>query len=101
VKVSGPAIILNDTQTVVLHPQNTATILKSHILYVALFEFENQQLKPDSIDVGLGPRKDIHITSVNPIQLSIFSHRFMGIAEQMCRALQQTAVSVSIKERLE
>jgi 5-oxoprolinase (ATP-hydrolysing) len=34
VKVSGPAIILDNTQTVVLHPQNTATILKSHILYV-------------------------------------------------------------------
>lgn len=54
-----------------------------------------------SVDVGLGPRKDIDLTSVNPIQLSIFSHRFMGIAEQMCRALQKTAVSVSIKERLE
>jgi len=54
-----------------------------------------------SIDVGLGPKKAIDLISVDPIQLSIFSHRFMGIAEQMCRALQKTAVSVSIKERLE
>ena len=54
-----------------------------------------------SIDVGLGPRKGIDLTSVDPIQLSIMSHRFMGIAEIMCRALQKTAVSVSIKERLE
>lgn len=30
--VSGPAIILDKTQTVVLHPQNVARILKSHIL---------------------------------------------------------------------
>ncbi|WWD16936.1 hypothetical protein CI109_101368 [Kwoniella shandongensis] len=84
-KVPGPAIILDNTQTIVLHPQNTARILKSHVF----------------IDVGLGPRKAIDLQSVDPIQLSIFSHRFMGIAEQMCRALQKTAVSVSIKERLE
>lgn len=30
--VSGPAIILDNTQTVVLHPQNKARILRSHIL---------------------------------------------------------------------
>ena len=54
-----------------------------------------------SIDVGLATRKGIDISSIDPILLSIFSHRFMGIAEIMCRALQKTAVSVSIKERLE
>ncbi|ORY25472.1 putative cytoplasm protein [Naematelia encephala] len=84
-KIAGPAIILDNTQTVVLHPQNSARILRSHIF----------------IDVGLGPRKAIDLSSVDPIQLSIFSHRFMGIAEQMCRALQKTAVSVAIKERLD
>lgn len=30
--VSGPAIILDNTQTIVLHPQNTASILRSHVL---------------------------------------------------------------------
>ncbi|WVF66760.1 hypothetical protein IAT40_001502 [Kwoniella sp. CBS 6097] len=84
-KIAGPAIILDNTQTIVLHPQNEARILRSHVF----------------IDVGLGPRKEIDLESVDPIQLSIFSHRFMGIAEQMCRALQKTAVSVSIKERLD
>lgn len=84
-KILGPAIILDDTQTIVLHPQNVARILRNHVF----------------IDVGLGPRKAIDIASVDPIQLSIFSHRFMGIAEQMCRALQKTSVSVAIKERLE
>ena len=83
--VPGPAIILDNTQTIVIHPQNTARILKSHVI----------------IDVGLGPRKEIDLTSVDPIQLSIFSHRFMGIAEQMCRSLQKTAVSLAIKERLD
>lgn len=62
---------------------------------IALFLTDNR------IDVGLGPRKVIDVKVVDPILLSIFSHRFMGIAEQMCRALQKTAVSVAIKERLE
>ena len=84
-RVSGPAIVLDATQTIILHPANTATVLKSHVI----------------IDVGLGPKPKIATDKVDPIQLSIFSHRFMGIAEQMCRALQKTAVSIQIKERLE
>lgn len=31
-EVSGPAIILDNTQTIILHPQNSATILKSHVM---------------------------------------------------------------------
>jgi 5-oxoprolinase (ATP-hydrolysing) len=34
---------------------------------------------------------------VDSIQLSIFSHRFMSIAEQMGRILQRTAISTNIK----
>ena len=37
----------------------------------------------------------------DPVQLSIFAHRFMGIAEQMGRTLARTAISVNIKERLD
>uniref|UniRef100_F6XQF8 5-oxoprolinase, ATP-hydrolysing n=1 Tax=Macaca mulatta TaxID=9544 RepID=F6XQF8_MACMU len=40
-------------------------------------------------------------TQLDPIQLSIFSHRFMSIAEQMGRILQRTAISTNIKERLD
>jgi 5-oxoprolinase (ATP-hydrolysing) len=36
-------------------------------------------------------------TDVDPIQLSIFSHRFMSIAEQMGRILQRTSISTNIK----
>lgn len=35
--------------------------------------------------------------SVDTIQLSIFSHRFMSIAEQMGRVLQRSAISTNIK----
>ena len=30
--IAGPAIILDNTQTIVLHPQNKATILRSHVM---------------------------------------------------------------------
>lgn len=83
--VTGPAIILDTTQTLLIHPNNFATILPDHVI----------------IDVGLGPRKAISTEIVDPIQLSIFSNRFMSIAERMGRSLQRTAVSLQIKERLD
>lgn len=39
--------------------------------------------------------------SADPIMLSLFANRFMSIAEAMGRALQQTAISTNIKERLD
>ncbi|KAF4458268.1 hydantoinase B oxoprolinase [Fusarium albosuccineum] len=38
---------------------------------------------------------------IDPIQLSVFGHRFMSIAEQMGRSLEKTSVSINIKERLD
>lgn len=32
--VPGPAIMLDKTQTILLHPQNVARVLRSHVLYV-------------------------------------------------------------------
>ena len=40
-------------------------------------------------------------TEVDSVQLSVFAHRFMGIAEQMGKTLQRTSVSTNIKERLD
>ena len=37
----------------------------------------------------------------DPVLVSLYSNRFMGIAEQMGRTLQRTAVSTNIKERLD
>src|SRR5205085_7783818 len=40
-------------------------------------------------------------TTVDPVMLEIFNNLFMSIAEQMGLALQNTAYSVNIKERLD
>jgi len=52
-----------------------------------------------------GPRGADHRATddavVDPVRLELFNHRFMGIAEAMGVALQSTASSVNIKERLD
>src|SRR4029079_12207592 len=40
-------------------------------------------------------------TSADPVMLEIFNNLFMAIAEEMGVALQSTATSVNIKERLD
>ncbi|KAI8073701.1 Hydantoinase B/oxoprolinase-domain-containing protein [Thamnidium elegans] len=83
-QVPGPAVIIDATATVVIEPSCTALITSGHI----------------TITVGRGEKKVV-TTEMEPIQLSIFSHRFMSIAEQMGRTLQKTAISTNIKERLD
>lgn len=84
-KVRGPALVMDDKQTIVIIPQAIATILESMVV----------------IDVEVGKKENLSTSMVDPIQLSIFGHRFMGVAEQMGRALQKTSVSTNIKERLD
>src|SRR5690606_39919517 len=43
----------------------------------------------------------IENTAADPVQLEIFNHLFMSVAEQMGLVLEQTASSVNIKERLD
>jgi 5-oxoprolinase (ATP-hydrolysing) len=85
--VHGPAIILDNTQTLLILPNARATALKDTIV----------------IRVGTStlPKQTISLEVVDPVKLSIFGHRFMSIAEQMGRTLQKTAVSLNIKERLD
>lgn len=84
-KIRGPALIIDDKQTIVIVPEATATILSNTVV----------------IDVQVGSKATLSSKQANPIQLSIFGHRFMGVAEQMGRALQKTSVSTNIKERLD
>ncbi|GAM23449.1 hypothetical protein SAMD00019534_066240 [Acytostelium subglobosum LB1] len=51
-------------------------------------------------NTSTGKPKKVSV-DLDPITLSVFSHRFMSIAEQMGRTLQRTSVSTNIKERLD
>ncbi|KAK2767539.1 hypothetical protein FQN54_003696 [Arachnomyces sp. PD_36] len=88
-KLQGPAMIIDKTQTIVLVPTATATVLETCVVIDA---GQKSSISSDT---------QIQDTTINPIHLSIFAHRFMSIAEQMGRTLQKTAVSTNIKERLD
>jgi 5-oxoprolinase (ATP-hydrolysing) len=83
--VTGPAIIVQNVATVIVEPGCRADITPSGDIAITVLRANNFRLS----------------TEVDAIYLSVFSHRFMGIAEQMGRTLQRTSVSVNIKERLD
>ncbi|CDR40053.1 CYFA0S04e02608g1_1 [Cyberlindnera fabianii] len=84
-KIQGPAILADGTQTNVIPPNATATILSQHV-YIKIEHSESTKADAETTD---------------PILLSIFSHRFMDIAEQMGNQLRKTSVSTNVKERLD
>ncbi|KAL3958123.1 hypothetical protein ACCO45_008701 [Purpureocillium lilacinum] len=87
-RIAGPAIILDQTQTILVQPAWSATCLSRHLVLEKEVGLKNaSQLENDDF--------------VDPIQLSVFGHRFMSIAEQMGRSLSKTSVSINIKERLD
>lgn len=83
--IEGPAMIIDKTQTIVVAPKAIATILPRHVI----------------VDLVLDGKKEVSSSEVDPIQLSIFGHRFMSIAEDMGRTLQKISVSTNVKERLD
>lgn len=89
--IQGPAIILDNTQTIVVSPESRAIILERHVV----LELDRQAPTQALEDVSVEEKK------VDPVQLTVMAHRFMSIAEQMGHALQKTSVSVNIKERLD
>ncbi|GAD94548.1 hypothetical protein NECHADRAFT_48151 [Paecilomyces variotii No. 5] len=87
-EIVGPAMIIDDTQTIVIIPGAKARVLTSHVVI-------------DIVEKKAKLTSDGETQEVDPIKLSIFSHRFMSIAEQMGRTLQKTSLSLNIKERLD
>lgn len=83
----GPAIIAEKNQTTVVEPGWQAEVTQKDHLVLKRVE-ERKQLK------AIG-------TDADPVMLEVFNNLFMSIAEQMGLRLQNTAYSVTIKERLD
>ncbi|KAL1916933.1 uncharacterized protein VTP21DRAFT_5130 [Calcarisporiella thermophila] len=83
-KIMGPVLIIDANSTIVVEPGCSAILTSTHVV----------------INVGEEAKKKVTV-EMDPIQLSIFSHRFMSIAEQMGKTLQKTSISTNIKERLD
>ncbi len=86
-KVRGPALIIEANSTTVLEPGWQAELDQSGNLVLKRIE-----ALPDRVAVG---------TTADPVMLEVFNNLFMAIAEHMGTALQKTAWSANIKERLD
>ncbi|MEM1285845.1 MAG: hydantoinase B/oxoprolinase family protein [Pseudomonadota bacterium] len=85
--VTGPAILVEDHQTVVIEPGWQARFTERDHLVLTRIEAKRR-------DDAIGTKAD-------PVMLEVFNNLFMSIAEQMGETLQKTASSVNIKERLD
>jgi 5-oxoprolinase (ATP-hydrolysing) len=86
-QIEGPAIIREATATTVVEPGWRAILDGRRYLVL-----ERVKALPQRVAIG---------THVDPVMLEVFNNLFMAIAEQMGVALQNTAYSVNIKERLD
>jgi hypothetical protein len=91
--VEGPAIIMNGTSTALIEPGCTAVVTTTGDLRI--------DIRPIEENARAEAATKPEVVPVDPIMLSVFSNRFISIAEQMGRTLQRTATSVNIKERLD
>ncbi|NOR24698.1 MAG: 5-oxoprolinase, partial [Desulforhopalus sp.] len=86
-KITGPAIIAEQTGTVIVEDDWSAeTNGQGHLILTRYRE------RPAQHAIG---------TSADPVMLEVFNNLFMSIAEQMGATLANTAYSVNIKERLD
>ncbi len=117
--IAGPAIIFDPSATTVVEPGWTATVKDSGVLMMqriepaALSSRKVRRAYPGpSSAANLGPGASLRSgredrggdgahASLDPARLEIFNNLFMAAAEQMGSALQNTAISVNIKERLD
>jgi 5-oxoprolinase (ATP-hydrolysing) len=87
VKLSGPALLIEDSSTIMIEPgwQGYCDDVGNLIL---------ERVVEQASTVALG-------TTVDPVMLEIFNNMFMSVAEQMGEVLARTSHSVNMKERLD
>ena len=84
--IAGPALIIEDHQTVAVEPGWQAHVTpRNHLLLTRIAK---------KTEARVAKRAD-------PVMVEVFNNLFVSIAEQMGYALQNTARSVNIKERLD
>jgi 5-oxoprolinase (ATP-hydrolysing) len=85
-RVSGPAVIVEDHTSILIEPGWRARVTgRDHVLLERTAPREGRA-------VG---------TAADPALLEVFNNLYMSIAEQMGAVLENTAASVTIKERLD
>jgi 5-oxoprolinase (ATP-hydrolysing) len=90
-RCTGPALVVEPHTTVVLEPGWSGERLAGgELLVTKTSDGRRQAAAPSAV---IGPP--------DPVLLEVFNNLFMHVAEQMGAALEHTAASVNIKERLD
>ncbi|HJO65652.1 MAG TPA: hydantoinase B/oxoprolinase family protein [Sphingomonas sanguinis] len=84
--LTGPVLIIDPVSTVVVEPGWQARVLAEGTLLLERVGARREWAAEEAVD---------------PVRLEIFAGLFMGIAEEMGAALQRSAASVNIRERLD
>ncbi len=90
----GPAVVVDDTGTLVLEPGWSARRLEGGELLLEQLAAAPTPHDPAALAAPSEAAPD-------PVALELYHHRFTAIAEQMGVRLQQSARSVNIRERLD
>ncbi|KZR89177.1 hydantoinase B/oxoprolinase family protein [Synechococcus sp. MIT S9508] len=97
--LSGPALILDPTAAIVLEPGWTARLLVDGSVLLEASSRPAAERSSAGADAS-GVSSDQHLDP-DPVDLSLFHHRFMQIAERMGERLRQTSRSVNMRERMD
>jgi 5-oxoprolinase (ATP-hydrolysing) len=106
--IAGPAVVLDDTGSIVVDGGFQLTARADGTLIVtrtARARSEPRQRRMPT-DAGASGTRDAAATylddaAADPVVLELMSNRFMSIARQMGHALRRTASSTNIRERLD
>ncbi|NWG47446.1 MAG: hydantoinase B/oxoprolinase family protein, partial [Alphaproteobacteria bacterium] len=90
--LTGPALLTEPYSTILLDPGWQAVKREGGILLLTRTDEGGTGAPPPSEDPG---------GAVDPVELELFNRRFMAIADQMGVALESSASSVNIRERLD
>lgn len=92
--VTGPALIVEQTGTIVLEP-GFELRAEGALLVATRRDAQKTQLEVSKVSTAkVEARPD-------PILLEVMNHQYMSIAEQMGHVLRRTALSTNIRERLD
>ncbi len=96
-RISGPAIVLESVATVVIEPGWTAEVTAQNDLLLTT------TVSATPATPATPATKTPHYSEFPPdiVELELYHGRFTSIAEQMGAALQRTALSTNVKERLD
>jgi 5-oxoprolinase (ATP-hydrolysing) len=99
--VLGPAVVLEDSGTLVVEPGFRAQVEAGGLIVLT-----DESGSEDSARASASRRASLAAGAVefvpgDPVRLEVMGSRFMSIAEQMGAVLRNTAVSTNIKERLD